>query len=172
MFIKKALLGTAFFLLGLTNSFAQKTDFCTAVSVILKDAPNQFRNVRQPDAERGGSGSTIYKSNINVPGSIISRFISSMGLFYEGALKQAPTTDLLKPDYDRIIEELNTCLTPMGYVKRSVPNYIKGLEGFKKVMFMPDFKASTTPPIGHVTIEVDFNKDSKQYTLILYIFEK
>ncbi len=171
MFIKRALLGAALSLLCITNTYAQKTDFCDAVSAILKDGPNEFKNIRHPDAERSGGNGLVYKSNINVPGSIISRFVASMGLFYEGALKQAPTTDLIKPEYNRIIAELNSCLVPKGYVMRSVPNYIKGLESFKKIMFMPDFKA-TTPPVGHVTLEVDYNKDSKQYTLILYIFQK
>ena len=172
MFIRKVILAAALSMFALSHTYAQKTEFCDAVSAILKDGPNEFKNIRHPDPERSGGNGLVYKSNINVPGSIISRFVASMGLFYEGALKQAPTPELIKPEYDRIIAELNDCLAPKGYAMRSVPNYIKGLESFKKIMFMPDFKASTTPPVGHVTLEVDFNKDSKQYTLILYIFQK
>ncbi len=165
-------MGVTLSVLTCTSAQAQISDFCDAVSTILKDGPNQFKNIRHPDPERSGGNGLVYKSNINVPGTIISRFVASMGMFYEGALKQAPTSDLIKPEYDRIIAELNECLIAKGYAMRSAPNYIKGLESFKKIMFMPDFKASATPPYGHVTLEVDFNKESKQYTLILYIFQK
>ncbi len=171
MFVKRLIITVAVSLIAV-STYAQKNDFCDAVSAILKDAPNQFRNIRNPNPEKGGQNSITYKSGINIPGTIISRFISSMGFFYEGALKQAKTPEGLKDDYEHYKTILNTCLESKGYKMRLTPNYITGLENYKKVIFMPDFKASATPPIGHVALEVDFNKTSGMYTLIIYIFEK
>lgn len=160
-----------FFIGCMRNASAQQSDFCSAVSVILKDAVDHFRNVRHPDPENIASGTT-YKCTIPVPGVSVARFIAATNLFYEGALKQAKTADELKPEFDKYKEWLNACLSSKGYIMREVPNRNPGLEKYKKVMFMADFSQNGPPAIGHVTLDIDYNKISGLYTILLYIYEK
>ena len=149
---------------------AQNKDFCDAVNVILRDGKNQFRNVRNPVADKM-QGNTMFKSQINVPGTIASRFIVSGSMFYEGALKQAKTPEELADAYTSYRNILNDCLASKGYVMREVQNHNKGLEKYHKTLFMPDFKAGDSAPSGHIAMEMDYNKLSGMCTLTLYIYE-
>lgn len=169
--MRKRLLLLSFVLLGTWGSYAQSGDLCGAVGAILRDGPNNFRNVRSPEPDKA-EGRTLYRSQIKVPGTFISRFISSMGLFYEGGIKQATTPEALQADYMKYQTMLNSCLSAKGYVMREVPKHDKGLEQYKKILFMPDFKSGGTPPPGHVALDIDYNKLTGYYTLLIYIYEK
>lgn len=155
------------------NGYAQKSDFCNAVVAILRDAPNEFRNVHAPTPGQS-NGNLIYAPSINVPGCTAARFIKAMSFVYQGALKQSAKLEDIKDAYEQYKNQLNTCLEPKGYAMRLTPNFTKGLEDYKKALYMPDFKKAgeETPPAGHVAMEVDYNKDSRLYTLLLFIYAK
>ena len=172
MFVKRLLGVIAFSLLAL-SSYAQGADFCEAVSAILRDAPNQFKNTRTK-VMTTTAGSTTYKCGIPVPGTINSRVVASMGVFYEGAVYQSKTTVGLKEHYDHYKKLLSDCLVPKGFSVRSGDNFYPGLVDFKKVMFMPvsEDGKGYRKGVGHASMEVDYNKQSGLYTLIFYIFEQ
>lgn len=166
----KRLYSVLIFCVVAVGASAQNKDFCTAVNVILRDAQNSFRNVRNPDPDKI-QGSTMYKSQVNVPGTIVSRFMKSGSFFYEGALKQGKTPEELAEEYTRYRNLINSCLAGKGYVMREVPNMNKGLEKYHKTLFMPDFKLGDKRPTGHIAMDMDYNKVSGLCTLTLYIYE-
>jgi hypothetical protein len=115
----------------------------------------------------------VSESGIKVPGTIGSRFVVSMGSFYEGAFFQTYNKDELKPYYDKYKDLLNACLASQGYVLSQSDNFYPGLADYKKIILMQEPKSDTlvgTPP-PHVTMEAAYNKDAKNYTLVMYIFE-
>ena len=119
-------------------------------------------------------GNATYKCGITVPGTINSRVVIAMGVFYEGALYQSKSTEGLSVQYYRYKKMLEECLSGKGFSTRQIDNFYPGLEEYKKVMFMPtaaDGKGYRKG-VGHVAMEVDYNKSSKLYTLIFYIFEQ
>lgn len=150
---------------------AQDGDFCGAITAILRDAPSQFRDVRSPEPDNS-EGNVMYKCQIKVPGTFIARFVQAMGLFYEGGIKQARTAEELQPEFEKYKAMLNQCLSEKGYIMREVPNHNKGMEQFKKILFMPDFKSGDTPSPGHAALEINQNKMTGLYTLIVFIYEK
>lgn len=158
------------------SAVAQQEDdkeiFCDAVRVILKDGVNQFRNVRGRMIE-SGINLNAYNSSIAIPGIFKARFVGSMGLFYEGAIKQTANLDEIKPLYEQYKKQLDDCLSTSGYKMKFRDNFFPGLADYKKVVYMPIFKeGEETVANGHVTLEVDFNKNNGTYTLLIYIFEK
>lgn len=169
--MKKLLILCILFVCATQYANAQQSDFCAAVSVILKDAVNHFRNVHHPEPDKI-NGEAIYKCTIPVPGISVARFIMAKNVFYEGALKQGKIADELKPEFDKYKTWLSACLTGKGYVMREVPNRTPGLEQYKKVMFIADFSQDGPPAAGHVTLDIDYNKISGLYTILLYIYEK
>ena len=146
-------------------------DFCEAVSVILRDAPNQFRNVRT-NITQTSVGAATYKSGINVPGTLNSRFVSSMGVFYEGALCQSTDISVIKTAYEKYKIKLNDCLAGKGFKMSLLENLTPGLADYKKVSYLPAFDKDTDLRTlkGHVTMEVDYRKETGLYTLIFYIY--
>ena len=172
MFIKRSF----FFLLvaGLcyNNVYSQQSDFCDAVTTILRDAPNRFRNIKGKETE-SNVNAIIWECGVKVPGTIGSRFVVSMGMFYEGAFFQTGNKDKIKAYYDRYKDLLITCLAPQGYDLSLSDNFYPGLGDYKKIVLMQEGKTDSlakTPP-AHVTMEVAYNKDAKNYTLVMYIFE-
>ena len=155
-----------------TSAQAQPEGFCEAVTAILRDAPNQFRNVHGGLKESNATAS-VFKSNIKVPGTLNSRFVSSMGLFYEGALFQNSDKEVITRGYDEYKEGLRHCLEAQGYHMTSVDNWVPQTRDFRKLIFTKTLSADAdvkTMP-GHVTMEVDYDKNRDLYTLSFYIFD-
>ena len=168
----KLILATVFFLAAFVQVGRAQEDFCEAVTAILRDAPNKFKNVRA-NLTQTSHGSEAYKSSIMVPGTITSRFVYSMGCFYEGALNQSKNLDHMKAAYDKYKGLLEKCLTPLGLNMRLNENFYPGLSEYKKVVFLPAYSKNTDfrKLKGHISMEVDFSKETGLYTLIFYIYE-
>lgn len=151
---------------------AQQSDFCEAVTTIINDAPEKFRNIRGKTTTANARVGT-WECGVKVPGTIASRFVLSGGLFYEGALFQSKSTAGLKDAYDKFKGQLADCLKPMGYAVSYQENFTPGLKDFRKVVYMrevaADASAHTLP--AHVTVEVTYNKQVGLYTLVMFIFE-
>lgn len=169
----KIILLCASFLIFAPSISRAQDDFCEGVTAILHDAPNQFRNVRGNISETGPNAD-IFKPSFIVQGTINSRFVATMGLFYEGALCQTKVLKLAAEQYEAYKLKLNDCLTPLGYKMRLHDNFYPGLSQYKKVVFLPDFKDDIEDKHlpGHVTMELDYNKSNGAYTLIVYIYNK
>lgn len=170
MFIKKICLSLCL-VLGISGAYAQAGDFCDAVTAITHDAPNDFRNIKGKFRSSDATAS-IWDCGIKVPGVINSRFVSAMGLFYEGAFFQSASKDQLKAVYDKYQGMLTACLSPQGYSLSVADNFYPGLAEYKKLVFMQqvsDAKMDEPPP--HLAMEAIYNKDIKKYTLVLFIFK-
>ena len=172
MFTRRILFFLSVFLSVYQYGSAQEADFCDAVMAILRDAPNQFRNVHG-SLKSSDASSSIFKSNIKVPGTINSRFVSSMGLFYEGALYQSSDKLAMEMAYGKYRAQLDGCLKPQGYNMSITNNFNVDSGDFKKAIFIQPFRddMDIKKMPGHVTMEVDHNKETNVYTLIFYIFE-
>jgi hypothetical protein len=180
MFIKKALLFILVIGCCYAHCYSQQGDFCNAITTIIRDAPNRFRNIRGKLIEANAS-TTLWESGVTVPGTIGSRFVYAMGLFYEGAFFQSKNKDELKAAYDKYKGILNDCLAPQGYIMTQNDNLYHGLSDYKKVVFMldekdeitQDVKDKTKPlsPPAHITMEANYSKDVDKYTIVMYIFE-
>jgi hypothetical protein len=172
MFFKKICLLLLFIGAGWQMVYSQQGDFCNAVTAIMRDAPNKFRNIRGKTID-ANYRATIWAPGIIVPGTISSRFVASMGLFYEGAFIQTVNKDDLRSVYDKYKGLLNSCLAPQGYTLSYSDNFYPGLRDYKKVAFMPelkeDVKTTAIPP--HITMEATYSKEVGKYTIVMYIFE-
>ena len=172
MLIKKVLPSLFFFLCLYINVHAQDDEFCTAINAIVRDAPDKFRNIRG-NVTDANANATIWACGIKVPGTISSRFVASLGLFYEGAVFQSKNKNELKAVYDQYKEQLSTCLIPQGYQLSLSPNFSAGLEGYKKLVFIREpkevKKPGDIPP--HITMEALYSKEIGLYTVVIYIFE-
>ena len=157
---------------GCTNLYAQSGDFCNAVNAIMHDGPNKFRNVRG-NTISANANATIWSCGIKVPGTINSRFVASMGLFYEGAFLQTKDKDALRPVYNSCEAMLDSCLIPQGYSLSRTDNFYPGLGDYKKLVYISESQEDAMPlkPPPHVTLEVAYNKDAGDYTIVMYIFE-
>lgn len=157
---------------GSKHSYAQDDGFCNATQVILRDAPNEFRNIKQNVYEKNATA-TFYRSGIKLPGALQSRFVSSMGLFYECALVQNQDLNALQAPYEQFRTILQECTATLGYHMVSIKNFNAAMSAFPKLNFMPDISdANSVHDLpGHITLEVDYNKDRKIYTLLLLIFQ-
>lgn len=159
-------------LLNIGRLYAQSDEFCEAVNVISRDAPDKFRNIRGRMTE-SNANATMWASGIKVPGSIGSRFVASMGLFYECAFIQTKDKNGLKEPYYMYKNYLTNCLVPFGYKLSEQPNFYPGLDAYKKLVFMQEIKEGTDPgnPPSHITLEATYHKDAGQYTIVMFIFE-
>jgi hypothetical protein len=168
MIRRKILLMCLFILPAMGRASAQ--DLCDAVNTIARDAPNKFRNIAGKVLASSADGAS-WESGIKVPGTIASRFVKSMGLFYEGALYQSGTADGLDEQYNKWLTTLETCLVGAGYNVSFQDNFQAGLEKYKKVVFLLD-DPNGIPQHDHMSLEVLYNKDSHLYTIVMYIFER
>jgi hypothetical protein len=155
-----------------TSAFAQARDsFCTALHDVIADAPHQF--ILTKGAEMDANETAIkWDCNIPVPGVLSARVVSAMGLFYEGALCQTTSIDEVKKVYDKYKMALTVCLVGDGYKLTTSDNFNKGLEDFRKLIYMLPATDSTQTPPPHVSMEVDYYKPTGVYTVILYVWEK
>jgi hypothetical protein len=149
----------------------QTGDFCDAIKTIMQDAPNKFRNIRG-NLINAGSSATIWACGITVPGTINSRFVASMGLFYEGAFMQTKNKEEVEAVYNKYRRTLSDCFSPEGYTVTLQDNFFPGMQDYKKVVLMPPVKAQTTGgPPPHITMEATYSKQAGFYTVVMYIFE-
>jgi hypothetical protein len=160
-----------FVFLGSGHLFGQGVDFCKAISTIVADAPNQFRNIKG-NVQKSDPGATIWAAGIKIPGGISARFVASMGLFYECAFFQTKKKEELKPAYEKYKNQLAACLQS-GYSLSTQPNFYPGLAEYKKLVFLPEVKdeAKLDSAPAHIALEATYNKDIGLYTIVLYIFE-
>jgi len=180
MFIRRLFFLLCIYIVSCGRSYAQGNDFCNAVNVILRDAPNHFRNVKGRMTE-SNMNATMWASGISVPGSISTRFVFSMGLFYECAFYQTRDKAELLAVYNKYKEMISGCLQPQGYKLYYHDNFYPGLADYKKLVFMQELEidpkadtvtthvANTAPP--HITMEADYSKESGKYTIMMFIFE-
>jgi hypothetical protein len=172
MVIRHVLVMMIVMLAGYTRVTGQEGEFCKAVTTITSDAPNKFRNVRGKLIE-SGVNATFWNCNIPVPGVIKSRFVASMGLFYEGAVFQTKNKEEIKAAYDKCKEALTGCLGGLNYKLTTQSNFYPGLEAYKKLVYMQDIKEDALPekPPAHITMEAAYSKEIGLYTVVMYIFE-
>ena len=180
MFIKRFSLLLFIICAVYNKGYGQANDFCNAVNVILRDAPNKFRDIKGRMTE-SGLYATIWVSGINVPGAITTRFVESHGLFYEGAFYQTRDKETLRAAYNKYKDLLSSCLLPQGFKMSLHDNFYPGLGDYKKVVFIQEpadelhadtvtaHISDTIPP--HVAMEVDYSKESGKYTIVMFIFE-
>jgi hypothetical protein len=154
------------------SGIAQQGDFCKAINTILKDAPNKFRNLRGKELQNNPNA-IIWECGVKAPGSLASRFVVAMGLFYEGAFLQTQNKADVKPAYDEYKALLSNCLLPQGFKLTYQENFYPGMGEYKKLAFMPEIKPDATDkkPPPHVTMEATYSKALEKYTLVIYIFE-
>ena len=165
----KSLFLTIVMLTAAYNSHARPADVCNAINTIVRDAPNKFRNIRGA-AQQSGLHVSSWACGIQVPGTIASRFVSSMGLFYEGAFFQTTDISEVRAVYEEHKKELTDCLLAQGYKLTMQDNFYPGMKDYKKLVFMPDDAKAKTPP-PHITMEAAYNKTVGKYTVVMYIFE-
>ena len=172
MFIRCSFVCLLVTFLCYNNVYSQQSDFCDAVNTIIRDAPNKFRNLKGKVIE-SNVNAIISECGVRVPGTIGSRFILSMGCFYEGAFFQTKNKDAVKAYYDRYKGELLACLAPQGYVLTLADNFAPGMAEYKKVVLMQEVNENTkaTSPPPHVTMEAEYSKETKTYTVVMYVFE-
>ncbi len=150
-------------------AYGQSADFCKAVSTIIKDAPNGFRNIKGKPDQSGH----VWACGIKVPGTLASRFVESMGLFYEGGFFQTKNKEELKGAYEKYKGILSSCLSAQGYTMTQVDNFYPGMGDYKKVIFMneQENEPQTSKPPAHITMEVLYSKDLGNYAIVMYIYE-
>ncbi len=113
MFLKKTNLFLLLFYICSISAYGQD-DFCDAINTIIRDAPNQFRNIKG-NLINTSSNAIIWSCGIKVAGTINSRFVSSMGLFYEGAFLQTKNKEDVKFNYEKYKTMLSDCFLKEGY---------------------------------------------------------
>jgi len=152
------------------SSFAQARDsFCTALNDVLADAGHQFILTKGPTTDVNETA-VKWDCNIPIPGVISARVVSAMGLFYEGALCQTKSIDEVRTVYNKYKTALDNCMLGDGYALTTVDNFNKGLEDFKKLIYMLPVTDATVNPPAHVSMEVDYYKPTGIYTVILYVW--
>lgn len=158
--------------LAMGNTYAQDTEFCEAVTAVLHDAPNGFRNIRGRMYESNQNAS-MWAATVKIPGTLAVRIVNSMGQFYEAGLVQTTNSADLPPLYNVYKQKLRECLEPMGYKMSTQPNFIAGLSELKKLVFMQELKEGLSvnqlPP--HVAMEVTYSKEVGKFTLVMFIFD-
>lgn|GEM_PF-864791 len=151
---------------------AQQTDFCDAITAILRDAPNKFRDIRGKKINASQSA-LVWESGIKVPGTIASRFVAQSGIFYQGAVFQTRDIYDLKDEYLKYKKILDACLLPKGMTLSASDNFKPGLSQYKKLSYLPPLEgeASLEKMTGHVAMDVDYSKDTGYYTILIFIYE-
>lgn len=172
MFIKRILLIVAVCLMSGPMMYAQQDDFCDAVTTITRDAPNKFKNIKGKLIESNVNAS-YWACGINIPGVIKSRFVSSMGFFYEGAFFQTRNKEEVQAIYNKYKDQLNACLSEQGYKLSLQDNFYPGMSSYKKLVFMQDLKEEAMPENAppHLTMEATYSKELGLYTVVMYIFQ-
>ena len=149
-----------------------QNDCCEAVLAILRDAPNEFRNVRTNLLQTDLSYKA-YRSGIHVPGAIQERFVASRGLFYEGAMAQSLNPESMRGKYDSLVNALDSCLKPLHFNRSNQPLFDPRLKNYKKIAFLPAYTADTDirKLKGHIAVEIDYNKSNGAFTIELFIYQ-
>ena len=153
------------------NSTAQSSEFYDGVTTIMRDAPNQFRNIRGKTVS-DNFFAIVWESGIKLPGALAARFVFSKGMSYECAFLQTNNIADVKGVYDRYVSLLDSCLKPMGYTMSLSDNFFPGMAEYKKVAFLPEIdpeKGEKSKP--HLAIEVTYSKEKQLYTVVLFIYE-
>lgn len=160
-------------LLSAFSAGAQVRDsFCVAIHDVLTDAGRQFILCKGPTTDVNETA-VKWDCNIPIPGVISARIVSAMGLFYEGALCQTKSIDEVRTAYNKYKAALDACLSGDGYNLTTVDNFNKGLEDFRKLIYMlPVTDANMQNPPPHVSMELEYYKPAGIYTVILYIWAK
>ena len=168
MFFKRIFLLAATAISVSSLAHGQSADFCKAVTTIIKDAPHGFRNIKG----RADQSGHIWACGIKVPGTIASRFVENMGLYYEGGFFQTKNKDEVKGAYDKYRAMLKDCLSAHGYSLSQVDNFYPGLSAYKKLIFMANEESEpNAKPPAHITMEVIYSKELGNYAIVMYIFE-
>ena len=168
MFVKRLFVFIVVLGYGAFAAPAQSDDFCKAVTTIVRDAPNGFRNIKGKPLR----SANMWTSGIKVPGTQASRFVSDMGLYYEGGFFHTKNKEELKGAYDKYKAILQGCLGAHGYAMTQMDNFYPGLADYKKLIFMNDEAGSPgAKPPPHITMEVMHSKELGNYTIVMYIFE-
>jgi hypothetical protein len=170
MFFKRVALVFMLLFSCVTVGLAQQDDFCEAVNAITGDAPNQFRNIKG-NMRNSGPGVATWACGIKVPGTINSRFVASMGLFYEGAFFQTKKKEEVANAYQKYGAMMQSCLLAQGYKLTLQDNFFPGMKEFKKLVFMRDTKEDAGKAPAHLTMEATYSKEVGYYTVVMYIFE-
>ena len=155
-----------------TTAFAQQNNFYNALTAIMHDATNQFRNIKGKTVSNS-MYAIVWDCGIKIPGTIASRFVYANGTFYEGALLQTNNIADVKPVYEHYVTLLDSCLAPMGYEKILSENFYPDMGAYKKVAFLPTNVPGEKIENGvpHLAIEVTHSKEKEQYTVVLFIYE-
>lgn len=156
-------------MIAAVNAQAQQMDFCNAVDSVIAAAKSKFVHVKGQEISNSNFGIS-WESRVQIPGNIRSRIVSSMGTFYEGALYQTKDKETIGEYYDRYEALLDSCLVPQGYKLSKAENFNKGIEHYKKLVYMNMGEDAAVPP-PHVSMEVDFYKPTGIYTMVLYVWE-
>lgn len=170
MSLKKILFAACLVACSATTHVFAQSGFCTSLHALIADAGNKF-TISRGNTIKASSNAVIWECKTKLPGVLSARIVSSMGIFYEGALFQTTEKDVLNEKYRQFTTELNNCLGKEGYKETKVGNFTPGLEAYKKVIYMKDDASIENPP-PHVSLEVLYNKDAKNYTIILYVLEQ
>jgi hypothetical protein len=141
-------------------------DFCAGVNALLGDAALRFKNTKGAVISASAQG-LVWDAKLTIPGTIKSRLVSVMGLYYEGAFFQTKNPADLKAAYGQYKTQLAGCLT--AYKITQSDNFYKGLESYKKLIFTKPSDSDLPPP--HVSMEVDYNKTAGLYTIVVYVWE-
>ena len=156
---------------GATSSIHAQTDsFCIALHALMADAANKFVLTKGATIDVN-ENAIKWEVKTQVPGVINARLVSSMGLFYEGALYQTKSLDALQNAYDQYKKQLSTCLGDQ-YKLTTIDNFNKGMQQYRKLIYMQQVgdKSPVNPP-PHVSMEVDYYKPSGIYTIVMYVWE-
>ena len=151
-------------------AFAQDNEFRQAVSVIMRDAPNHFVNIRGKEKSNSVFAIT-WESGVRVPGTVASRFVYNKGLYYEGALVQVTDTILIRPVYNAYAAKLDSMLLPLGYERSDFDNFYPGLATFPKITYLPVSPEKSAEKPSHLALEVTHSKELNAYTVVLFIYE-
>ena len=150
----------------------QKTEFDKAITAIMHDAPEAFRDVRGKEVNNSYNA-LVWESGIKVPGTVASRFVFAKGMYYEGALMQAPDSSALRTVYQSTAMRMDSLLLPQGYSRVESENFYPNVADFPKIAWLPargnDSKGDDMPP--HLALEVTYSKKVGNYTVVMYIYQ-
>ena len=152
---------------------AQPNDFCSSLLAVLASAPKKFYDIKDTTIKANEYG-IMWTTKLNIPGYLKCRLVSAMGIRYEAALLQTRSLQQLQESYNNYKKQINDCLKSKGYNLSSSDNFYPGLGDYKKLMYTkpaPADTSSVTLPPPHVSVEVDYYKGTRTYTVILNVWE-
>lgn len=165
----KKILFLILFIIPTVLTRAQPQGFCDGIDQLVRAAPNSFKSVKDSVLKINERG-IVWGCKVKIPGVIAGRIISIMGLRYEGAVFQSKNLDEVKQAYDTYKGYLDGCLLNRGYKLSYGDNFYKGLESYKKLVYISDKGGDTAPP-PHISMETDFTKQTGMYTIVLYVWQ-